>query len=233
MSHPLMRKYPVGSNPAFLRAGHVRWVTSCVLAVVVVLAPLLLGNGFASEDVYDKWRVPPGQPEQMRSQVHYDPNLMDTFFESDADGYPHCWKVAKRGSKQKDTTTAMCFSTSFGVKHVVAICEAKLVDENSIDLLIHQVSPAYLDELKIQATRGVFTCQYLTSYPGPMETDLIWTTKRQELTLDKKAYRKGDVIKGRIDFECLQEATSPKFIEKHGKYPLTIKVWGVFKTTVE
>lgn len=62
---------------------------------------------------------------------------------------------------------------------------------------------------------------------------MVWTTKRQELTLDKTEYRKGDVIKGRIDFECLQEATRPGFIERHGKWLLTIKIYGVFKTIVE
>jgi len=216
-----------------MKAGHPQRITSRVLALVVVLALLLLGNGFASQDGYDIWKMPPGQPEQMRSQVHYDPKLMDTFFESDAERYPYCSRVAKRGSKQWDTTTAMCFSNSLGVKHVVAICEARSVDANTIDLLIHQDSVGFNDKLRVQVRSGMFTCQYLTCYPGRVETDLIWTTKRQELTLEKKVYRKGDVIKGRIDFECLQEATSPKFIEKHGKWPQTIKMWGVFKTTVQ
>jgi len=52
------------------------------------------------------------------------------------------------------------------------------------------------------------------------------------LTLDKKAYRKGDVIKGKIDFECVQEPTNREYIEKWGSDPTTIKVYGVFKTIV-
>jgi hypothetical protein len=48
--------------------------------------------------------------------------------------------------------------------------------------------------------------------------------------LDKKVYRRGDVIKGRIDFECMEEKTDPKYIEKYGSDQSTIKVYGVFKT---
>ena len=59
-------------------------------------------------------------------------------------------------------------------------------------------------------------------------------TTRQKLTLDKKAYRKGNVIKGRIDFECVQKVIDPKNIERWGKDPTTtIKVYGVFKTIVK
>jgi hypothetical protein len=50
--------------------------------------------------------------------------------------------------------------------------------------------------------------------------------------LDKKEYQKGDVIKGRIDFECLSEF-NPEYAKKFGRDPRTIKVLGVFKTIVE
>jgi hypothetical protein len=53
------------------------------------------------------------------------------------------------------------------------------------------------------------------------------------LTLDKRTYGKGDEIKGRIDFECVREWSNPKYIEKYGRGPKTIKVFGVFKTIVE
>ncbi len=233
MIHSLMRKYPVGSTPAFMKARNVRWVTSCVLALVMVFAMLLLGHGFSPEDPIDVWellKVPQGQPEQMSSQVNYDPKLMDTFFESDGWGYTYCPRV----TKQEDTARAMCFSTGFGVKHLVASCEFRFADENSIDFLIYYIGPGFDDTLRVQVRGGMFTCQYSTCYPGAMmRPDFIWTTKHQELTLDKKEYRKGEVIKGRIDFECLQEATNAKFIAKHGKWPQTIKMWGVFKTTVQ
>jgi hypothetical protein len=273
MSHSLKRNYPVGSNPAFMKAGHVRWVTSCVLAVVVVLSLLLLGHGFASEDGYDKWQAPPGQPEQMWSKVDYDPELADPFFLSDEwscpdgcnscancrdgtpvqvhkvdhdpkgpdssfeleewscpDGCKPCATCLDGNSVKKNT--AKCFSNSLGVKHQVAFCEARLVDEN-IDLLIHKTSPAFHDRLRVLVRKGMFTCQFWNLYQIPGDADMVWTTKRQELTLDKKVYRKGDVIKGRIDFECVMEATNPAFIEKKGKWTMTIKVYGVFKTIVE
>ncbi len=173
----------------------------------------------------------------MRSQVHYDTKLWDTFFESDAgpgvgsritdDG------TIKGGEEPPDT--ARCFSTGFGGgPHLVEFCEARLVDENAIDFLIFYHGPGYDDSLRVQVRSGMFTCQYWTFYPQPHEpADFIWTTKRQELTLDKREYQKGDVIKGRIDFECLQEATNPLFVEKWGRYPITIKVYGVFKTIAE
>ena len=78
--------------------------------------------------------------------------------------------------------------------------------------------------------------RYRTEYPIATRPDpaLIWTTKRQKLTLDKNVYRKGDVIKGRIDFECVEEPTNPKYIEKWGKIiPSSITVKGVFKTILE
>jgi hypothetical protein len=46
-------------------------------------------------------------------------------------------------------------------------------------------------------------------------------------------YRKGDLIKGRIDFEFLEEPTNPKHIEKQGRHLTIIKLYGVFKTTVK
>jgi hypothetical protein len=65
-----------------------------------VLALVLLGNGFGSEDGYDPWRVPPGQPTQMWSQVDYDPKkLWDTWFDSDAWGYPPGGQVAPSETK--------------------------------------------------------------------------------------------------------------------------------------
>ena len=44
-----------------------------------VLVVLLLGHAFG----YAMWKPPPGQPEQMRTNVTYDPNIADTFFESE------------------------------------------------------------------------------------------------------------------------------------------------------
>lgn len=202
------------------------------------LALLLFGNGFG----YDIRRVPPGQPTQMWSQVDCDPRkLQDTWFESDAWGYPYGRQVAASGTTPegeqppRPRDTAMCFSTGYGVKHVVGLCEARLVDVDTIDLFIHHDGPGFLDRLRVQLKSGMFTSQYWTFYKGPGgNVDLIWTTKRQELTLDNKVYRKGDVIKGRIDFECVEEATNPEYAAKWPvKRPITIKVYGVFRTIVE
>jgi len=117
---------------------------------------------------------------------------------------------------------------------LVRFCEAKLLDLNAIDLLIHEFSPAFRDALRIQIRNGKFTSQYWTLYiVGPPPGDYIWTTKRQKLILDRKAFRKGDVIKGRIDFECVEENADPRLVESYGRNPTTIKVKGVFQTIVE
>jgi hypothetical protein len=148
---------------------------------------------------------------------------------------------AKRSQKEKTRPsllgdTAMCFSTSRGVKHVIGLCEARLVDVNTIDLFIHNDGPGFLDRLRIQVKSGMFTCQYWTYHKAPEgKAGLAWTTKRQELTLDNKVYRKGDVVKGRIHFECVEEVTNPEYVAKWRVItrPITIKVWGVFKPIVE
>jgi hypothetical protein len=245
MIHFLMRKCPVGSDPAFMKAGHAQRVTSCGLALVAVLTLFFVGHGFGAEDGYDVWQVPPGQPAQMWSKVDYDPKLTDTFFESDEWSYPY-WIIKHpdghfTSTRSSDTNpvenpphlkhTAKCFSTSFGVKHVVSFCEARLFDEHSIDLLIHETNPAFRDSLLVRIRDGKFQCQYWIIDGFHTYT---WTTTSQELTLDKKAYAKGDFIKGRIDFECLAEPKDPKDIQRWGRDPTTtIKVFGVFKTILE
>jgi hypothetical protein len=184
----------------------------------LVLALLLLSHGFGAE----WWADPPsGQPAQMWSQVAYDPKLTDTWFDSDASGYPYDRQAAASGkaSEREDPSlfgdSAMCFSTGWGVKHVVDFCEARLVDVNTIDLFIHNDGPGFLDRLRVRVKNSMFRCQYWTFYKAPGgKADLIWTTKRQELTLDDQAYRIGDVIKGRIDFECVEEATNPEYVAK-------------------
>jgi hypothetical protein len=60
-----------------------------------------------------------------------------------------------------------------------------------------------------------------------------WTTTRQELILDKKIYHKGEVIKGRIDYECIEEPINVNHIEKRDSNPITYKIYGAFKTVVE
>ncbi|MBI4963248.1 MAG: hypothetical protein HY913_08225 [Desulfomonile tiedjei] len=205
------------------------------------LALLLLGHSLG----YDIWQAPPGQPEQMSSKVSYDPKLSDTFFESDEWSYPH-WITkhpdghftSSRGIDKNPVEdpprlkhTSKCFSTSFGVKHVVNFCEARLVDGHVLDLLFHERNAAFRDSLLVRIRNGKFTCQYwIVDDVGVFQ----WTTTRQKLTLDKKAYRKGDVIKGRIDFECVMQLINPNDIKKWSRDPTAvIKLFGVFKSTVE
>lgn len=196
------------------------------------LALLLPSHGFGAA----WWANPPsGQPAQMWSRVDYDPKMTDPFFESNEWSYSGGGKVPTSGMTREEDSprlkhTAMCFSSSFGVRHQVKFCEARLLDGHMIDLLIHESNPAFRDALKVRIRNAEFTCQYW----GDGIHTFTWTTTRQKLTLDKKAFRKGDVIKRRIDFECVAKVIDPKNIERWGKDPTTtIKVFGVFKTIVK
>jgi hypothetical protein len=232
------RSYPVPIKPN-CTAGIAGWV----LVLAAVLVPLVLGQAFGA-----KWRdPPPGQPVQIRSQVNYDPKLSDPFFESNEWSYPdnivkhpdgHFEDTSggKRPKKEPPHVkhTANCFSTFDVGKHLVKFCEARLLDGNTIELLIHEKNVPFLEGLHVRIRNGMFTCQYWGLRDvSPADAVFMWTTKRQKLTLEKKSYRKGDVIKGRIDFECVQEITNPKYVEKHGKMPETIQVYGVFKTVLK
>jgi hypothetical protein len=197
-----------------------------------ILALLLLGYGFGAE-----WEdPPPGQPVQMSSKVDYDPKLADSFFLSNEWSHPGIGgPVTVRdmdpgGEVPLIRHTAKCFSTSFGPKHQVRFCEARLVNANMIDLFIHDSTPAFDDRLIVQIRNEMFSCQYWTYYRAGPTKGLTWTTARQGLTLDKKNYRKGDVIKGKIDVEISEKLIHPKY---PNSTPGTIAVYGVFKTVVE
>jgi hypothetical protein len=215
------------------------------LAMAIVVTLLLLGSSFGAE----RPGPPPGQPAQIWSKVDYDSKLTDPFFESNEWSYP--WSIIKHldGSFEDITSnkrpdkepphmkhTAKCFITALERgrdKDLVKFCKARLLDTNMIDLLIHENNPAYTDALRVQIRNGMFSTQYWASYKRALAAACIWTTKRQKLTLDKKVYRKGDVIKGRIDFECVEEKTNPEYIKQYGRDPSTIKVYGVFKTILK
>lgn len=135
-----------------------------------------------------------------RSQVHYDPQLTED--------------------------AGKCYVTSFGTKNRVILCEASLLGPNTIDLVIKNRVGVCYEWLRSRITKGMFECDYSVSCKYPHRR-FRCTTKRQELTLDKKEYRKGDLVTGRIDFECLVEC--PECPEK----PETVIVKGVFKTILK
>ncbi len=54
---------------------------------------------------------PLGRPEQMKSQVDYDPNLTDPFFETDEHFEGHPLQAGSEPVRVKHT--AKCFSDSF------------------------------------------------------------------------------------------------------------------------
>jgi len=244
------RKRSAGSSPVSMGTLRVSKITGWAMALATVFLLMLLGHGFAGNLEYGvgSWEVPLGQPTQMQSQVDYDPKLIDPFFKSNKWSYP--WYIIKHPNGNFEDTsigksskkepprlkhTANCFSDAYGAKHLLRFCEARLLDPNMIDLLIHENNASHFDALKIQIRNETFSCQYWALYPAGTreEPGTIWMTKQQKLTLDKKTYRKGDVIKGKIDLECVAEPTNSEYIEKWGRNPKTIRVHGVFKTILE
>ncbi len=126
--------------------------------------------------------------------------------------------------------------TTFQGDHFIRFCDAKLVDANTIELFIHDRDPATNDNLRIIIRDGVFRSQYWTKYLLGTGTRLPagvrWTTTRQKLTLDKKVYRKGDLIKGKIEFECAEELAY-LWLPFLSETTRTITINGVFKTILE
>jgi hypothetical protein len=229
MNNSIVTKYSGGSNRVSAKTISAAGIAGWILALALALALQFPGLGFGTEAP----DPPSGQPTQMWSKVDYDPKLADPFFDSNEWSCPDGCTICQEG-EQPLKHTARCFSNSFGRKHLVRFCEARLLDVNMIDLFILESSPAYEDALIVQIRNGRFTTRYKTVYRhDPRDVGLVWTTKRQELTLDKKVYQKGDVIKGRINFECLQEIGNPKYAEKAGSSPKYIKLYGVFKTIIE
>jgi hypothetical protein len=236
MDQPLAGKHSDGSNPVFMKTSCVARKTRWIAAQAVVLALMLLCQGFKN------WDDPPlGQPAQMRSRVTYDAKLSDPFFESEEWICPGWLEKAPDGriinrlggpgeKELPAKRTAKCFTNSFGDDHSINFCDAKLIDDHKIELFIHDSDAPTWDNLKIVVQDGVFRSQY---WVGGVGGNWMWTTKRQKLTLDKKVYRKGDTIKGRIFFECVEECVNPRPRHRFQESPDVIKIQGVIKTIVK
>jgi hypothetical protein len=207
--------------------------TSWILVLIAVLLLLLLTRAFGK-----MWDDPPrGQPVQIKSRIKYDAKLSDPFFETEEWICPGWLEKAPDGRiinrlggpDEKELPvkrTAKCF-TSFQGDHSINFCDAKLIDDHEIELFIHDYHGTDWDNLKIVVKNGVFRSQY---WVGGVGRNWIWTTKQQELTLGKKTYQKGDTIKGRIFFECVEESVNwPRYRFE----PDVIKIQGVFKTILK
>ena len=206
----------------------MRPLTWLLLAPAFVL--LLLTAGFADTLRYgaEIWDLHPERQDQMWSQVNYDPMPADPFFESDgllySDGYysPYKNEVPGKGP-HRIKHTAECFSNVPGGRSLIKFCDARFIGPHRIDLLIHVLGGFEYVGLRIWIRDGKFK----SAYWGDSSRGRL--TTRQKLTLDKKTYQKGDVIKGRIDFEGIKSLHG---IKPHGLVS-TIKIYGFFKTIVE
>lgn len=213
-----------------MRAGRSQPVTGCVLALAVVLVLLLLGQAIG------EWTdPPPGQPAQIWSQVNYDPKLSDPFFESEQwTSSDYAWEEVndrtvltrkkcpshRRKELQCLKNTARVFSSPMR-EHIINFCHATLLEDGTIKLSIRDDESYILEGLGIVVEKDRFMSGY--GYAFKLGPDWRCVTKKQKLTLDKQAYSRGGVIKGRIDFECLGTGENPK--------PIFLK--GVFKTILK
>lgn len=189
-------------------------------------------------------QIPQKLRPQMWSGVETDPKLTADFFESPRWSYPRGIEKNRdgtlRSTRSKDpvqnpprlTHTAELFCSSWGAGFVRTLdfCEARLLDEHTIQLFVDNTRGAYSDSLRILIRDGRFMCQYWQVYNF---WGYGWATKRQRLILDKESYRKGDVIKGRIDLECLDVDIRGTWEYSEENVPLPVRIFGFFKTTVE
>jgi hypothetical protein len=140
MNHFLIRKHPVGSNRTFVEASRSRRVGGCALAMSMFLALLLLGCAFGAEwPNSPSWQPAQVWSNQMWSKVDYDPKLADLFFETEEWGYTDDDLLPPEERPKERTRvmhTAKCFSTSFGVEHLVRFCKARKAGADTIQLII-------------------------------------------------------------------------------------------------
>ncbi len=210
-----------------------------ILVLFTIVHTLIWSSSAHAADAFNDIE----QPTQMVSPVEYDPDLVDPFFDVIETSWP--WWIVDRGNGSfEDTTgeitkiedipvlthTADCRTQHQGL-HRIKFARAKLLKDGTIELKIEDESASTWDSLTIGITHNQFSSQYRTRYLGdPPDVGLIWTTTKQRLVLQKNKYNKGDAIKGRIEFECLQEITNPKYGGRHSQ---KIRVEGSFKPTLE
>jgi hypothetical protein len=184
------------------------------------------------------WNSCRERPRQMVSAVEYDRDIFDPFFDQE-ESSPPWWIIERDDGSFEDTTgeiterediprmrhTADC-RTRHQFPRVIRFAEARRVADG-LEIRVHDETASTFDDLTVLAHKGRFSAQYKTRYPAdPPDIGLIWTTTKQRLVLDKKSYRPGDVIRGRIEFECLQEIVDPRYGDRA---PRKIRIEGPFK----
>jgi hypothetical protein len=114
---------------------------------------------------------------------------------------------------------------------MINFSKARQIDKDTIEIRIHDDSASTYDDLTVIIRNGHFSSQYKTVYPvAAANTGLIWTTTKQRLLLNKKRYEKGEVIRGRIEFECDEDMREARNGKKHNH---TIRIEGRFKPTLQ
>ncbi len=183
---------------------------------------------------------PPGQPAQLVSQLRHDAQLADPFFGSGE--WSHPWHYVPLGDGRYENAlggevlleselprqqhTARC-STEHQGAHPISFCDLSLGRGGRLEIHLHDESASTADHLGIVVQSGRFASQYWTFYPLQQPGErLTWTTTRQELVLSADRFARGEALRGRIDFECVQQSNLA------GREPVTIAVQGVFEAYV-
>jgi hypothetical protein len=183
------------------------------------------------------------QPKQMESPVEYDTEMTDQFFEVDTWSSPW-WIIERDDGSFEDTTgqitrrediprlrhTAEC-RTEHQIPHMIKFSEARQIDKDTIEIRMHDESASTYDDLTVIVRNGHYSSHYKTVYPeAAANTGRIWTTTKQRLVLNKKQYAKKEVIRGRIDFECVEEMKAARNGKKNIR---SIRIEGRFKPILQ
>ncbi|MBD3397462.1 hypothetical protein GF413_00055 [Candidatus Micrarchaeota archaeon] len=147
--------------------------------------------------------------------------------------YPDGSYAAHVKPKYEKLGTARCFVGSGGGRHYSSMtrCKAKLLEGNIIRLIIKGGYPSP-NRLGIFILKDKFICVYYDVIYGWIYK---WKTAKQKLVLEKGDYRKGEVIKGSIDFKSILDhtftKTGKKMLNRDGK--VTVSIRGVFKAVLK
>jgi|GEM_PF-2871940 len=109
-------------------------------------------------------------------------------------------------------------------------------EKDTLRIRLKGMSASFFARFDIDVHKDNFTSAYSTSFIYPTELQR-WETLRQQLILDKKSYKPGDEVRGRVRYECLQTVHAREFGTADEQpiniYTDTVWVEGVFRCRVK
>jgi hypothetical protein len=180
-----------------------RFIVSVLFSVAVLGAYVSAISQVVAEEASKSARLLSNKDcvDDLIGRVIVDPNLDSSFFRTTQSSYP--WhivehedgsiedtfggEVSKKDLK-KTQHTADCVSTHQG-QHLMNFAEAENLGDKLI-ILLSGGMPAYASSLSITIEKGVFTCKFEATYPGPL-TRLNWRIKKKELRVKTNKFDSG------------------------------------------